>query len=1817
MATVPLDDLPSSLRSQVVPEDDLPDAIRPAAKPKERTWGEAVTDVGASALGGVGSLVQLPGQVYGLLTGDFEDTGLLGAGKDISEYAQTLKSEELRAKEAQRSRRVQEASKEGQLSAFTTAIGETVTDPALLLTFLAEQAPQLLVPFGVGRAVGAGAKALGAGQKAAGTAAVSGAVGAGAVQQGSDVGAQAYKDIHDELKRKGASDQDAATGALTLARQAGASAGTISLLTQMLPGARIAERVLAGVPARAAGAGRLATAGKAALGEIVSEVPEEVGGKISSNIAMQQVKPEQDIFEGTGEAAGMAAIGAGFLGGAVGAAGKPPVAEKEPEPTIEEDIPVEPGPTPIQQTIEETVGVKEPKEQPEFLSSEEANRQRLLMLQKKVDEDAKLQAERLKREGPSNVVPELRDRSKPGLAETQLPQPTPRAELEAKQAEIDRLRYEAGLPTSKGEIKPPEAPKRPTEPKLVDNRPLTDRAAKNRLLVMQNMLMNEGGDPESLSIVPHPTAKDRFAIQSLDRPTYLQELPGTKREPGVIEMDPVDAYINVARRTNTPAARRLVQDFEAGLVTREDVMQAVEAERRANKPLPLNYTKAGEPWFLAPETYKPRGERELPLTPVSIEGPLPPGQNPPTTPPTEPPTEDEPPPPTGSTPETLAQFKFVFPINKDNKSLRDANDRGDFRAIADILAASSNPAVKRVGELARDIAGKITVRRPGNVGRGVAGVYRYNDDSIQMAKKYAGDEWTNAHEIVHALVSKSQRFPTDRQKPIVKDIVKLYDHVKLELGRKGMGWGKRFSTQVYGLANEREFVAEAMSNPDFQYLLMQIPYKGKKSAWTEFVRIVADLLGISNTNALTEVMNLTDKLAKTGRPKVTPYDSKDVDYVESAPESDLLEVEEDKVVTLPPKESPKRETTGQQALNILKQTGTEVKAPELTAREKAKLKLREAMDNPKLAAKESKAALQKWFDWFETASFSADAAFNNDIRRALIDDFKDNPEVLGMLIEASQSQVVHADALSTQFIVEGGIAYDNEARKWVAIKKEDNFIKLAQELEKLAKKHGLTKEESERVAHTYFIAQRFNAELNKQTGRETMMGQLEEEINKEKDPVRRKGLRADLEKIKKSQVFISDEQKAMIQPGLSLANLMPELKEISATWQGIRVNAIKAMIDGGLWSLDDAIRMLENAEYVPFYREEQLEQGNGPKEFIKGLQVKADEYRLKGSASDVNDIFDNMVRWTQYAINRSVRNHKALQMVNLGTELQVGDGKMMEKVEKMGDNVIRVFRDGDQELYKVADPLYMNAFMPIENVAIPSLRFFSWMSNLLRQSVVMYPLFSVAQVPQDAISAIFTSGLKPQYAFRIPVLAVKEFIKTLRKTSATHETLKKYGATGVRDFSASVARQDVEIASGLKAPKDLKGKIAESLSHFAMAADNAVRQAVYDASMQQGLSKAEAIEKAFDIINFRRRGTSKLVNFLGQTVPFFYAYMSVQRVALKTLSGVGISPTTRKEALSTLAYTTAAMMALSLIYTMANAGDDEYEKTPVAIRDRTLHVPGTTLRIPLRPDFFLFPKVITEHMYHLITENGYSDPAKFRKTLADGLVNAIASPQPIPQAAKPVLEVAINYDFFQGRPIVGPFESKKEAERQFNDNTSELSKVLGSSINVSPIKLDHLFRGMFGSVGGLTLYATNVAASPFLDVPRPDKSFQDALASIPGTSGFVTKSTESRLKNDFYELRDEVERANETFKDIRNRSPEQLEAFLADERNIVKLGLAKTTDKITRELSKIRKAISQVSNAPEDLFTAQEKKVKIKELRDIENQILESINVPEMRKKVM
>lgn len=978
-------------------------------------------------------------------------------------------------------------------------------------------------------------------------------------------------------------------------------------------------------------------------------------------------------------------------------------------------------------------------------------------------------------------------------------------------------------------------------------------------------------------------------------------------------------------------------------------------------------------------------------------------------------------------------------------------------------------------------------------------------------------------------------------------------------------------------------------------------------------------------------------------------------------------------------------TPSKDADSIMAQLGRKVKPPEPSYRAKVRESWDNIKDNPKGTAEEASKSVTSFLDKVQTMAFSSDAALNNKIRRAIYDSTMSAKDKIGTLLNTSISQTVHADALASLFITEGNLKYNNELHKWESYKDDANFIQLSKDIDVIAEKYGKTKAEAEVIAHTAFEAKRLKSmvEFNNQIDREVAEMKAEAASIRSSKPVAASALSEKASRRLSEKKFIHKINGAselsvedQIAAGMSLFSVMPELNAAVKTWNSIRANTSRILVDSGLWTEEEAEFLLDNADYVPFFREEQLEEGKGPKEYIRGLMVQAKEKKLKGSDKPVNDIFDNMIRWTQYSVNRAVRNKSAVALAdaaeevgaatkikdvknkdNLGitgvdadkqpivgkvssgakpfdslkqagiankeldgfevVEFEDEDGStkylLTPKVERV--NVVKVWKNGKQTEYSMDDPLFMDAFNGLEAIVIPSWKWMSELSNWLRQTVVLYPLFSVSQLPQDSFAAMFTSGLKPRYALTIPARAAKEFLTTLFKQSQTHENLKKYGVVGVRDFTAEMVRLDAEIYAGFKARPGVLGKVKDTLSHIAMASDNAVRQAVYTASIDQGLSEAEALEKAFEIWNVRRKGSSKTLALAGQVIPFFNAYLAAQNVAYKTITGVGSSPTERENAFKTLIATTGSVMTLSLLYAILNGDDEDYENKPAVVRDRLLMIPGTGgLSIPLRADLFTLPKIITEHTYLLLTDKGYEDGRKFRDSVKAALGSALLSPTVVPQAIKPLVEVGINYNFFSGRPLIGEFEKKKETAQQFSDTTSEIAKLLGATGLVSPIAVDHLMRGMFGSAGGLVIYMTNPILHSDPNVDRPSLSLRDAMATLPGTSGFISREYESGLKNDFYVLRDEVAKVAATVSDLKTTSPEKIEDYLSSEAKMTRFGLAKDVNKITDALGKVRKAITYITNRPASEMSSSEKQEAIQELRETEREILKTINVKELRK---
>ena len=869
------------------------------------------------------------------------------------------------------------------------------------------------------------------------------------------------------------------------------------------------------------------------------------------------------------------------------------------------------------------------------------------------------------------------------------------------------------------------------------------------------------------------------------------------------------------------------------------------------------------------------------------------------------------------------------------------------------------------------------------------------------------------------------------------------------------------------------------------------------------------------------------------------------------------------------------------------------------------------------------------FARFANAVFSFDNALNSAIRKAM-EAAGVNPELQKKLLtKISLSQALHAESLGDQFVIFGLIKYNPETGKWNAVqgnKDTPTLKKIAQSLKKIAKQRGLKEEKLRKMAGAAITGKRLRL-LKDQQSAEIARAKVEfDKGNKQKA----KDILKDLKIIHKTDAEID----AMVE----IFDKIPQLNKIYDDWLAIRDEAVDALVIAQKLPQSEVDKYKAEVDFVPFYRVQEELNRIGPNAQKAGL-IDNKWYKFKGSYEPVNDVFENMEMWAKYSIRRAVLNQAAINKVD-ATIAMLPD-MVRQVAEAGGANTVSIERrnsSGNIQTmhYQFADPTFAAAFGGMENMVIPALSIASKIANILRANVVLYPLFSIAQLPQDAVSAMFSSGVK--YPFMIPLRVLKEFPLTFLNLSKTHKNLAKIGAVGSFGSFAQTAfdvnnrnvkemgpiRKSIELLTNTPVGEvnEIPISILGLLNRLAMASDNAIRQAVYEQTMSETNDVGLAEERAFEIINFKRGGSSGAITALRQVVPFFGAALQALSVQGRMLGGKGIAPTkndgklisaSAKQFMSTWAQVTTA----TLLYNLLMDDDEEYEKLDPALRDRRILL-GNGYHITLRPDIFTYmSKMVPEQIFQY-TFRGSEDSQKFTKRLKMGLLDVLGN-APVPQIIRPALELAFNESILTDRPIVPQSTDSEllsgDPEMQAKASTSELAKILGEASGLNPLQVDYFLKQYFGYTIGLGLMLTDkIIADRKDNYERPGKSERDMIASIPGMSAFITREYGNRHTADYYELKELVSDAYKSFNSLNKKSWDRSKfvEFNNKHASLIKAQeYIKTKDKI---LTQVRARRARVLNAPLNMMNAEDKRLELVKMNELEQKTL--FDILEMRKKV-
>ena len=767
--------------------------------------------------------------------------------------------------------------------------------------------------------------------------------------------------------------------------------------------------------------------------------------------------------------------------------------------------------------------------------------------------------------------------------------------------------------------------------------------------------------------------------------------------------------------------------------------------------------------------------------------------------------------------------------------------------------------------------------------------------------------------------------------------------------------------------------------------------------------------------------------------------------------------------------------------------------------------------------------------------------------------------------------------------------------------------------------------------------------------RDRRISELENERSNTKNKSEKKNITKKINRVKKQKTDMSDDDMRILADKNYLVTEQqhPELKTISTMLNQIQQHNIDLLEATGVYSKEKADVFRGRDWYVPLHKTlDELEASQkGIKEFFKGYTDIGQEFKYKGgSDKQVDNVLDNFVMKHFWSVNAALRNHgnqeassfigmrNKEKIAALEAEAKVGKGldekqrKQLERIkdENPDDLVIYeneadipsarsgytapVMFNGERVFVDYSDPGFAVAVrgpeQPLVDTHIPAA-----LATLLRQTITANPIFQGYQVFNDAISAAAYSGVKNP--FQLAKRVLKGYTEIINDpNSPIIQQMRRAGVTGGYGLTADEIIGKTRREFNLL-PESKARAAAAYFEDLATHSDLAQRKAIYEQTLLEtggelqpdgtiiGGNEVEAVNKAINIINWNKRGNSAGLRLLTHTIPFLNAYLQGMDILTNVMRGKFLTATDKKNALKLFAITSAKIMVLNAIYAAIVGGDDEYEKLPDDEKLRSYIIPGTGMKLPLRGELAFLYKLLPEGLYNLITKEGTDqeiDARRVRQAVSGSLAGGLLFPALFPQAIKAPIEVAMNYNLFTGNPIVSPFQERKETDLQVNAGTSYVARGFGE-IGVSPLKVDHLLRGTFGTLGSAGLGIIDGIINQFVDNPLPSTP----IDKMPVISAIMYSPNGRSALNQFYDLKDLSDRVTNSMGKYKG---ERLTKYLNDNAKLI--GARDTINALNDAIKELRAERTEVIDNKN--FSAKVKATKLRGIEKRMNKILKPVS---------
>lgn len=763
----------------------------------------------------------------------------------------------------------------------------------------------------------------------------------------------------------------------------------------------------------------------------------------------------------------------------------------------------------------------------------------------------------------------------------------------------------------------------------------------------------------------------------------------------------------------------------------------------------------------------------------------------------------------------------------------------------------------------------------------------------------------------------------------------------------------------------------------------------------------------------------------------------------------------------------------------------------------------------------------------------------------------------------------------------------------------------------------------------------------------------------------------DVESIKKAASSVNMSEEEMYEFA-ALEETYPELRDIMDNWTAINQNLLRFWRQVGLLSQGRYDTLSQIKDYVPWYRimndEEDIHSAvqsttramtniGREKLFKRGRPISVVDFRAKQGQRDfkiqpssvvqvevngkkvnpdlisvtpegdvridmdlndndlvvfktnreIENIIDNMTRNVMRMTMNGIRQFAANRIVlEYASRNEKGKIMLFPSVDKEKGRFNWVV-NGKKVVVEIQDPLVAASIYGMENLNLKMWAPLAAVANLTRRTITLSGVFQIKQVFKDAPTAALVTGVKNPFALIGGVY--KGFLTSLTNTDPVVDILK---AAGIGGFHSPARTPEAEIKRRLGIMnRNVFSAIIKGLDHIGDASDMAQRVAVYKRVLAETGNETQALYQAANVINFLHHGSAGYAQAVVKVVPFMGAYANATDVLVRALLGGGLKGMSRRKALARLGITTTLLAGTTILYAMLAGADPDYDELDDQTKLRNIIIPGTKIILPMNTSAAFFFKAVPELIYNAVTRQGTDsemDARRIRRALGEAARDMLLGPEPVPAGVKPLLEVAIDHDFFTGRSVIPEGLKDVAAAEQYTARTSELGKQISAMLQIpgtdkrvlSPIEADHIVRGVFGTAGAMAQWFTNSIGAMAEARPEP------TLREQPVVGSFIREEIPRGREDLFYDFKKEVFQKYKTYQKMIEREDfDAAEAYLDKHGDVA--GMYTYINQTENDLKEVNAEIRRLGETRSKDMTPKERRQEIDELQQIKFEILEPV----------